>query len=336
MLEPDFSGAFTNDCCNRNADCKMSGGWWIFHPSVERYTKILDLISKPVPGTANEGWTFGDMQVVLYLFAKITEKSGWREWPFSRDMRQGMVPGIRILPAFQNLTDWTMEIEMTQNGRRNRGLPPEGVLSYERAEAEARGLPVWNMLDPRYDGLVGNCECVPERDLGAGYFTVHYTCLPVTPPVHKPGRYENEEEFLTHVRTRMFSCLRYFYLRWYDAFARGMESRLAEPYYTGPEIRVVDAEADRETARNRQMAFEEAVSGGAPPGRETGGGGLPRTQRALAPTPHALSPALPRKHNTTLHTRPAGGGGEEEARGPIEDGVGQVGSSLLGVLWNFF
>ena len=194
------------------------------------------------------------------MMGKTTEQSGWREWPFSRDMRQGMVPGLRILPAFVNLTDYVLEIEMTQNGRRNRGLPPEGVLSFEAEEAAREGKPVWHMLDPRYDGLVGNCECVPERDLGAQYFTVHFTCLPVTPPVHKPGRYENEEEFLTHVRTRMFSCLRYFYLRWYDAFARGMESRLAEPYYTGPEIRVVDAEADRETARNRQMAFEEAVA----------------------------------------------------------------------------
>ena len=203
------------------------------------------------------------------MFGKITEKSGWREWPFSRDMRQGTVPGIRVLPAFVNMTDWDLEIEMTQNGRRNRGMPPEGVLSFELAEAQEKGKPVWHMLDPRYDGLTGNCECVPERDLGAGYFTVHFTCLPVTPPIHKPGRYESEEEFLTHVRTRMFSCLRYFYLRWYDAFARGMESRLAEPYYSGPEIRVEDPEADRETARNRQQAFEEAV---AEEKRRSGGG----------------------------------------------------------------
>ena len=238
----------------------MSGGLWVFTPSQSYLTQFMDLISKPVPGTSNGPWGFGDMQVVLHMFGKVTEKSPWREWPFSRDMRQGMVPGLRVLPAFQNLTDYVLEVELTQNGRRNRGLPPESVLESEEKEALAEGKTVWHMLDPRYDGLVGNCECVPERDLGSQYFSVHFTCLPVTPPVHKPGRYENEQEFLSHVRTRMFSCLRYFYLRWYDAFARGMESRLAEPYYDGPEIRVVDAEADRETARNRQSAFEEAVA----------------------------------------------------------------------------
>jgi hypothetical protein len=37
-------------------------------------------------------------------------------------MRQGMVPGLRVLPAYQNLTDYVMEVELTQNGRRNRGL----------------------------------------------------------------------------------------------------------------------------------------------------------------------------------------------------------------------
>ena len=130
MLEPDFTGAFTNDCCNRNADAKMSGGWWVFVPSAKRLQDAIDLISKPVPGTANDPWSFGDMQVVLHMMGKTTEQSGWREWPFSRDMRQGMVPGLRILPAFQNLTDYVLEIEMTQNGRRNRGLPPEGVFSF--------------------------------------------------------------------------------------------------------------------------------------------------------------------------------------------------------------
>ena len=62
MLEPDFTGAFTNDCCNRNADAKMSGGWWVFVPSAKRMQTALDMIAGPVPGS-NEPWSFGDMQV---------------------------------------------------------------------------------------------------------------------------------------------------------------------------------------------------------------------------------------------------------------------------------
>ena len=175
---------------------------------------------------------------MVHMFGKITEKSGWREWPFSRDMRQGTVPGIRILPAFKDLTDWTLEMEMTQNGRRNRGMPPEGVLSYELAEAQAAGKPVWNMLDPRYDGLVGNCDCVAERNLGAAYFSVHFTCTPTTPVVHKPGRYDNDLEFLTHVKDLMPPCMRFFYLKWYDAYKRAMQGKLPEPHFAGGEVTV--------------------------------------------------------------------------------------------------
>ncbi len=138
-------------------------------------------------------------------------------------------------------------------------MPEPGVHPHEAAAAEAAGKTVWHMLDPRYDGLVGNCECVPERDLGTAYFSVHFTCLPVTPPVHKPGRYTNEDEFLTHVRTRMLGCMRYYFLRWYDAYARAMGERLPHPYYEGPEVKIVDAEADGEVQRNRKVAYDQAV-----------------------------------------------------------------------------
>lgn len=90
ILERDFTSAFTNDCCNRNADAKMSGGLWVFTPSQRLMDTVTDMISKPVPGSNNEGWMFGDMQVVQYLFGRIdAEISGRKEWPFSRDLRQG-------------------------------------------------------------------------------------------------------------------------------------------------------------------------------------------------------------------------------------------------------
>jgi hypothetical protein len=260
VLKQDFTAAFTNDCGNRNADAKMSGGLWVFTPSQAYVEKISNLINGPVPGTENDGWTFGDMQVVLYLFGKITEKSPYREWPFSRDMRQGTVPGLRSLPAYADMTDDAIAVELLQGGRRGKELTEPGVQPNDLAEAQAAGDVVWHMLDPRYDGLIGNCENLPERDLGEHYYSGHFTCLPVVPPVHKPGRYENEEEFMSHVRTRMKGCMRYYFLRWYDCFSRAVQARLPEPLYDGPEVSIVDAEADLEVDANRKEAFDIAVA----------------------------------------------------------------------------
>lgn len=260
VLKPDFTAAFTNDCGNRNADAKMSGGLWVFTPSQAYVEKISNLINKPVPGTIDDGWNFGDMQVVLYLFGKITEKSPFREWPFSRDMRQGTVPGLRALPAYADMTDDAIAVELLQGGRRGKELTEPGVQPEALAEANAAGDVVWHMLDPRYDGLIGNCETLPERDLGEHYYSGHFTCLPVVPPVHKPGRYENEEEFMTHVRTRMKGCMRYYFLRWYDCFSRAVQARLPEPLYDGLEVSIVDSDADLEVEANRKEAFDIAVA----------------------------------------------------------------------------
>ena len=34
-------------------------------------------------------------------------------------------------------------------------------------------------LDVRYDQCVGNCECLPERDMPEDYFSVHFSCIQV-------------------------------------------------------------------------------------------------------------------------------------------------------------
>ena len=34
--------------------------------------------------------------------------------------------------------------------------------------------PVWRALDARYDQCVGNCDCIPERDMPDVSFTVHF------------------------------------------------------------------------------------------------------------------------------------------------------------------
>jgi hypothetical protein len=254
-----------------SADAKMSGGMWVFHPTPARWAAVLDMLNKPVPGTQGDAWLFGDMQVVLHAYGRVEKPaSDFKEWPFSRDLKQGIVPGVRILPVYTNVSDETLKLELLSGGRRGKELPEPGLRSpYKEAGAaaaksweegsdfaEGTG---WHMLDPRYDGLVGDCECQADRDLGPAYFTVHFTCLPVTPPLEKPGRYESESHFLMQVRTRGKGCMRFYYLKWYDAFTRALGQRLPPPLYEGPPVRVHDPVADAICDKGRQDAFDKAV-----------------------------------------------------------------------------
>ena len=47
------------------------------------------------------------------------------------------------------------------------------------------------MLDSRFDGLVGTCECMPERDMPDVGFTVHFSCMST---LTKPGHINTEAE----------------------------------------------------------------------------------------------------------------------------------------------
>jgi hypothetical protein len=45
--------------------------------------------------------------------------------------------------------------------------------------------------------------------------------------------------------TKAHRCLRYYYLRWYEVYQRGMGSRLPPPYYNGTiEVAIESKEAD--------------------------------------------------------------------------------------------
>ena len=47
---------------------------------------------------------------------------------------------------------------------------------------------MWRALDARYDQCVGNCDCIPERDMPDVSFTVHFSCIQVRERVHKLRR----------------------------------------------------------------------------------------------------------------------------------------------------
>ena len=76
-------------------------------------------------------------------------------------------------------------------------LPPEGLWPEALAKAKAENKAIWIPLDVRYEAIAGNCaEFGQQRDLGPDFFSVHFTCMPVTTNanMHKPNDYKSEHE----------------------------------------------------------------------------------------------------------------------------------------------
>jgi len=127
---------------------------------------------------------------------------------------------------------------------------------------------------------------MPGRDLPDQFYSVHFSCLFY---IGKPGKFKSEvsaregpplpamactphvrtpnlpplcnslpsphptaqHDFLDHLRQYSLSCTRFYYLRWLDAYNRGMQGRLPPPYYTGPKVPVWDAAHDEVVRANR-------------------------------------------------------------------------------------
>jgi hypothetical protein len=135
------------------------------------------------------------MDVVNYMFCDIREGQSFEGWPFTRDLRQGVVPGIKYIPQYRDIgeTDYNRLV-----GFPTSGLPaPEGLLPQH---ANKRG--IWHLLDTRFDGLVGNCECLPDRDMQDMAYSVHFSCMAV---FSKPGHFSNDLECVRARRALPFS-----------------------------------------------------------------------------------------------------------------------------------
>jgi hypothetical protein len=226
MLEPDFTAAFTTECCNSGARGKLGGGMWIFTPSYELWNRTMALINTPCPDSEGGTWVHADMDVVNYLFCDIKDGQSFESWPFTRDMRQGTVPGLRYYPAYRESSE---DDFYRLIGFPTSGLPaPEGLLPQYRNSTEQ----IWRLLDARFDGLVGNCECMNDRDMPDIGFTVHFSCMAV---FSKPGHFGSELDLLSAVYNRGKSCTRYYYMKWYDAY-KSVMGPIGPPYYDGPPI----------------------------------------------------------------------------------------------------
>jgi len=225
MLEPDFTAAFTVECCNSGARAKLGGGMWIFTPSFELWNTTINLIAQPCPDSEGGTWVHADMDVVNYLFCDVRDGESFENWPFTRDVRQGVVPGLKYYPAYRNSSEEDM---LRLIGFPSSGLPaPEGLLPEHNDKKQ-----IWRLLDSRFDNLVGNCECMPDRDMPDIGYSVHFSCMAV---FSKPGHFHSDEDLQTIVYNRGKSCTRYYYMMWYNAF-KSVMGPYPPPMYTGPPV----------------------------------------------------------------------------------------------------
>jgi hypothetical protein len=56
MKEPMLTGAFVAACCHPGGPAYAGGGIWVVEPSAALFADVMDMISKPVPGTENDPW----------------------------------------------------------------------------------------------------------------------------------------------------------------------------------------------------------------------------------------------------------------------------------------
>ena len=204
------------------------------------------------------------------------------------------MPGLRYFPAYRNQSE---EDFLRLVGFPTSGLPaPEGPLPQHSNLTQ-----VWRLLDARFDGLVGNCECMGDRDMPDIAFTVHFSCMAV---FSKPGHFSSDRDFQTVVFNRGKSCTRFYYMHWYNAY-RSMMGPLPEPLYEGPPVPIWNKTHDGASAgaraRNGARAGARASRRASERARERA------SERARAdsdPSPRRPSPSLFSRARAELWVEP--------------------------------
>lgn len=235
---PELTAAYTNDCCNRNAPTKITGGMWVVEPSEARMKQIEALIYQESPmvkaGLEPATWHFGDMSMMLALFTSA--KRAPTLFPGSIDPRQAKFNGFEEeRKVDMNLTEPGKLLIAGENDITLQPLVPELQKGGEPSDfnwgdevGQKYGIKpkkVWHMLNASYDFLPGDClsNCLPHRDKGPDFFlSLHFSCMP--PKYSKPGSYPSFRKLQESMQS-FETCLATYYGFWADAYKRAVGSR---------------------------------------------------------------------------------------------------------------
>ena len=263
----DFTAAFTVNCCVQVSG-KMGGGLFVFEPSKELYERVLRKSFQPAPEHPSGFWREGDQRILASAVGLPFARAGHfiETWPWLRDYRQGLAPGFSLLPHHRGRPRAEIEADIRHSvaqrfpahifgdgadrfnfteGPLPRSLWPPCAASLDADDSEEA--PIWHPLDARYDIVVGSCECLSHHDLAGRIeqdsvgvqMSAHYSCL----KVEKPGAFDSERALMELVHDKLPSCMRWYYLRWHDAFARAMGGPLS-PRWAGPPVPSINTTHD--------------------------------------------------------------------------------------------
>ena len=259
---PEFTAAFTNDCCNRNAPAKISGGFWVIQPSKERLNQVIDLAHSPTVLKesrleAGDNWFMGDMSMVAALFTR-GRKLGLKGFPWSIDPRHGP-----IIEGVKNPKDhWSIQhamrhrdLQRDEQGRmllagpeditvtalapyrseKLRFVTSDDDLNWGDAVGRKHGAPfgrTWHILNASYDALPMDCNCIPDRDLGfENYFSIHLTCFG---SIKKPTAHSTFTEFQQRTDNEYPACIRPYFHAWIKSYKRGLGSLFTSDLWVTP------------------------------------------------------------------------------------------------------
>jgi hypothetical protein len=219
---PMLTGSLVTACCNENGPGYAGGGIWVLAPNTTLYETLLDVLSKPRPGTLDEGWLLGDMQVIRHIFGSAPAEGATEPlYPAINDERHGYVGGLRYFAAHRDKTD--AEFAAWIDGVLDKRKPR--VEGFDTTRAAPAGGLNWMALDMRYDQCVGSFDCSPERDDPSVAYSVHFSCLQ---NMDKPSSFETEADFMDAVAATN-DRYRYWYLRWMDTYIRATSGRGLPP-----------------------------------------------------------------------------------------------------------
>jgi hypothetical protein len=227
---PVYTGSIVTACAWKIGPAYYGGGIWHVKPSKDLFLDIMAFINRPLPGTVNEGFTLGDMQVIRHYFSEGAPLSSAIEplYPAINDLRCGYVPGLKKLGGFREMTQEQFDSWMDKN-LDSRKPRIEGCVP-----SPASPRPSWHLFPIYLDQCVGTFNADPGRmEPLEQLYSVHFSCLQ---NVDKPSRYyyQGGEKAMFDALKGVDRHQQFWFRKWYHTWRKAMGGqRFPEPHYDG-------------------------------------------------------------------------------------------------------